>query len=87
MRTSPQLLPKSVAASHPVERQTLDELLKTLVVMRWDLNNALHEAADAPRVVTDRLKLLRRELDASIAALKEAVQKRGLRRESATFDS
>ena len=71
----------------PVGRNALDELLNTFVVMRWDLNNALHEASDAPQVVTDRLKLLRRELDVSIAAVKEAAQKRGLPRQGATVDS
>ena len=87
MRTHSRSLPKRVATNDPIGRNALDELLNTLVVMRWDLNNALHDAGDAPQVVTSRLKQLRRELDASIAVLKEAIQQQRLSRPGATLDS
>ena len=58
------------------------EVLDTLVVMRWDLSNALHEAAlsDVPDVAIERLRRVKTELDLSIAAWKTLVDKPGLTR-------
>ena len=86
MRMDSSSRPKLVAENDSLEGNGLDDLLNTLVVMRWDLNDALHDTADAPPVIADRVKQLRRELDVSIVALKAVIEKRGLPRQSATLD-
>ena len=85
MRTTPQSA-TLLAANDPVARNALDELLNTLVVMRWDLNDALYDSADTPQAVTNHLKQLRYALDASIAAMKATIQERGLPQEE-TIDA
>lgn len=77
---------KLVTVNDSLQGNGLDDLLNRLVVMRWDLNDALHDAVDAPPVIADRVKQLRRELDVSIVALKAVIEKRGLPRQSAALD-
>ena len=84
MRTD-QSRPKLVAVNDP-QGNGLDDLLNTLVVMRWDLNDALHDTVDAPPAIADRVKRLRRELDVSIVALKAVIEERGFPQQTATLD-
>jgi hypothetical protein len=86
MRMDSSSRPKLVAVNDSLEGNGLDDLLNTLVVMRWDLNDALYDTADAPPVIADRVKQLRRELDVSIVALKAVIEKRGLPRQSLSLD-
>ncbi len=48
----------------------LSGLLDTFVAMHWDLTNGLHDGADLPKVLTDHLQLVDRDLQATILTLK-----------------
>jgi hypothetical protein len=60
------------------KRNHLYNLLDTLVAMRWDLNNALHDGADLPSIVTDRMQRMDIELQLSITAVKSLIGEQGL---------
>ena len=62
-----------------VTRNFLSDVLDTLIAMRWDLNNALHDAAlsDVPEVAIERMRRVKSELDLSIAAWKTLLDERG----------
>jgi hypothetical protein len=76
MRTNSQTVQHLRGGNGLPALHRLDEIFDSIVVMRWYLNNALHEAADVPEAASESLKKVLRELDVSIAAMKMVPEKR-----------
>ena len=55
----------------------LDEIFDSIIVMRWYLKEALHEASDVPEPAAESLKKLLNELDVSITAMNAVAERRG----------
>lgn len=56
----------------------LSALLDTFVAMHWDLNNGLHDGADLPTELTDRIRIVDNDLQATILTLKMLIRDREL---------
>ena len=76
MRTDSSSLQNVRGNGMPGPRR-LDEIFDSIIVMRWYLKEALHEAADVPEAAAESLTKVLKELDASIAAMKTVAERRG----------
>ena len=69
--------PETVRGNGILGARRLDEIFDSIIVMRWYLKDALHEAADIPEAAADSLEKVIKDLDVSIAALKAVAERRG----------
>jgi hypothetical protein len=60
------------------KRNHLSQVVDTLIVGRWELDNALHDTIGIPDIVTARMKRTRAGLDVSISTLKSVLEEQGL---------
>ena len=56
----------------------LCNLLDTLVAVRWDLNNGLHDGVEIPARVSDGMRRIDGELEDTIGILRTLIHDRGL---------
>ena len=69
--------PEAVRGNGILGARRLDEIFDSIIVMRWYLKEALHEAADVPEAAAESLTKVLKELDISIAAMKTVAERRG----------